>query len=135
MDDIRDNPPDFLRSDEELHYYRTIYDDLIRNKTPLQFKDRTTIGMLASNLAQFDQANDDISENGFTITYQGDRKEITKINPAVGVLKECKSEIRQYLKEFGMSPSSRTSSFSLNGGELRTKMGDENKNKAERFNR
>ncbi len=131
MKEILENPPEFIRSDEELFYYEAIYSDLVEAKTPLQYKDRTTIGMLASNLAQYDMANDDISENGFTITYQGDRKEITKINPAVAVLKETKSEIRQYLNMFGMSPNSRTNGLSI-GGQLRTK---ESKSKMDKFNR
>lgn len=116
MTGIRENPPDFLRTDEELNYYHQLHDDLVQNRTALQYKDRHSLGMLAANMAIIDLCNDSLTTDGLTITYQGDRKEITKANPAMGLMDKAQISVRHYLREFGMSPNSRTSSISLPSG-------------------
>lgn len=110
---IREDWPDFVRSDEEIHYYQTTYDDLIAAKVQLEYRDRHLLGVLASNLNIMDIANDSLSSDGLVQTHQGDRKEVTKTNPAVAMYDKAVARVIQCLKEFGMSPNSRTSSFSL----------------------
>lgn len=132
---IRENPPTFIRTDEQLAYYHQMYDDLAATRTELQYKDRNSLGMLAVNIALFDECMESITEDGWTITYQGDRKEVTKANPAVATLKDAQMAVRHYLKEFGMSPNSRTSiGFSTGGLTGASKDGDQ-ESKINKFNR
>lgn len=132
---IKGNAPTFVRSESELTYYDVICDDLIATRTELQFKDRNSVGMLAVNLSLVDACMESINREGMVITYEGDRKEVTKANPAVAMLKDAQMAVRHYLKEFGMSPNSRTNTgLRLGGGSpaggLQTK-----DTKIDRFNR
>lgn len=106
-DMIRDNPPDFIRTEREHHYYVSMYDRIKDNGTVMQTADTYGLGMLAMNLALIDEATHSINKEGMSVTYQGDRKEVTKRNPALDVLKDAQGAVRFYLKEFKMTPNSR----------------------------
>jgi len=106
-EDIKHTPPPFIRSDEELAYYRNICDKLNQNGTLLKPQDTFGLGMLASNLALADFCFKSIQKHGMHIEMQGDRKIVRKANPAIVLQKEAQAAIRHYLKEFQMSPSSR----------------------------
>jgi len=107
MQELKDNPPDFLSSDSQLSYYGQLIDRLDENGVALKTQDIFSLGTLALNLALLDECSASIAEHGMIMHVRGDRGMITKTNPAVVMQKEAQTAIRFYFKEFQMSPSSR----------------------------
>lgn len=114
MFDIRSNPPEFIRNNEQLFYYQDIHDKLKHAGVLLKIQDSYSLGMLAINLAILDKCNQNILDDGMQITMQGDRNLITKVNPAVSIAKEAQNLVKHYLKEFQMSPKSRGTNAGFN---------------------
>ena len=112
---IKNNPPDFIRTERQIHYYEGMYDLIKANGTVMEQVDSTALGMLAINLALADDATYEIETYGFTMEVQGDRNTITKKNPALDVLKDAQSMIKFYLVQFKMTPTSRAKQLSPNG--------------------
>lgn len=100
-------PPDFVRSELQLRYYREMYHKIDQNGTPTKSVDVYALGMLAINLALIDECLLEISNDGMSVKHQGDRKEVTKKNPAIDLMDKAQAAVRFYLKEFKMTPSSR----------------------------
>lgn len=104
---IRENPPRFIQTERQLHYYEALYDKLEENGVAITSQDTHSLGMFAMNLAIVEECAESIAENGMMMEVQGDRYMITKVNPAVTMQKEAQTAIRFYVKEFQMSPNSR----------------------------
>lgn len=104
---LRDAYPAFVIGERAIFYYQSVYDQLVSNEVIMQSQDCYALGVLALNLSLVEQATNDISKNGMSITMQGDRNEVTKANPAINVLKESQAQVKHYFKEFRMSPGSR----------------------------
>jgi len=116
MKEIRDNPPNFVRTDEALSYYYQILDKLVENDVPLKSQDSFGIGTMAINYSAIDTAQEEIDENGMMLGVKGsERHMIAKANPAITALKDAQANIRFYLKEFQMTPQSRGKGFNLSG--------------------
>lgn len=113
---IRNNPPEYIRTERQLHYYRTMYDQIKLNGTVIEKVDSAALGMLAVNLALVDSATAAIQNDGFNIEVQGDRNTITKKNPALDVLKDAQTNVKFYLAQFKMTPASRTKQLSTGSG-------------------
>jgi P27 family predicted phage terminase small subunit len=107
MQSLIDNPPRFLRTEDQFSYYNEIIDLLAEHQVPITTQDTFSLGVLALNLSLLDECADSIAEEGMLMKVQGDRHEISKVNPAVALQKEAQTAIRFYCKEFGMSPNSR----------------------------
>ena len=107
MIEIKNNPPKFIRNDEQLAYYHDVFDKLDRAGVALNFQDCYGLGMLAVNLTIVDECSINIAENGMQLTVQGDRNFVKKMNPAIAMQKDAQQLIKFYLKEFKMSPNSR----------------------------
>lgn len=110
MNDIRDNPPDFIRTATQNSYYQQIIDRLEENGVAIKTQDVFSLGALAMNLALIDSCAESIEDDGMMMDVQGDRHVIKKVNPAVALQKEAQTAVRFYFKEFQMSPTSRGNS-------------------------
>lgn len=112
----RDAFPNFILTDLQIHYYQTMYDQIMKNGTMVENVDTNALGMLALNLALVDECTFSIEEDGMSMEYKGDRKMVLKRNPALDVLKDAQAAVRFYLKEFKMTPGSRGKSLDMGGG-------------------
>lgn len=117
MQELLNNPPDFVRSDEQLSYYGQIISLLTENGVALKTQDKFAIGTLAINLDLIDECVNDIIENGRMIECHSDRgAPIKKVNPSIALQKDAQTAVRFYFKEFQMSPSSRGNSLNVPKG-------------------
>ena len=99
--------PNFIRSQLQISYFRELTGELTENSVPVRSQDMYTLGMLALNLALVDECMENIDDEGMTLHVEGDRGMVTKTNPAVAVLKDAQSHLKNYFDKFQMSPSSR----------------------------
>ena len=106
---IKKNPPDFVRTQEQISYFTQLVDSLEADGVAVRPSDVYSLGAFAVNLALLDQCMDSIAEDGMVMKVRGDRGVITKTNPAVAMQKEAQVAIRSYFKEFQMTPNSRGS--------------------------
>lgn len=113
MEEIRQNPPRFIRTEEQLHYFNEILDKLEENEVPLKTQDSFGIGTMALNYAAIDEAQESIDTDGMMLRLNGDRKEVSKANPAISVLKDAQANVRFYIDKFQMTPSSRGKGINL----------------------
>ena len=104
---LRDAYPNFIITELQIFYYKSMYDQILVNGTVMQNVDSYGLGMLAFNMALVDDCNYSIANFGMNMEYKGDRKMVLKRNPALDVLKDAQAAIRFYLKEFNMTPGSR----------------------------
>ncbi len=100
--------PIFVRSEEQQEYYNQIIDKLTRSNGGIDDRDEYAIGMLSVALALVDFCTNDIHENGMMIEVQGDRNVISKQNPSLRLLEQANRDLKFYLKELGLTPTSRT---------------------------
>lgn len=107
MTELKENIPRLITSDEQLHYYNWIVDTCYNEDVAIKDQDAMAIATFAINLALLDECASSIAQDGMMMNVQGDRHEITKVNPAVAMQKEAQTALRFYFKEFHMSPSSR----------------------------
>jgi P27 family predicted phage terminase small subunit len=112
---VKDGYPNFVRSELQVFYYQAMYEQIVSNSTILKSVDSYGLGMLAINLALIDECNLSIETTGMNNEYQGDRKMVLKRNPALDVLKDAQAAVRFYLKEFNMTPASRSKILSPGG--------------------
>lgn len=104
---IKDAYPNFIITELQIFYYKSMYEQIKHNGTVMQNVDAYGLGMLAFNMALVDDCNYSIANHGMNMEYRGDRKMVLKRNPALDVLKDAQAAIRFYLKEFKMTPGSR----------------------------
>lgn len=109
MQELKENIPQLVRSDEQIYYYNWIVDLLNDNDVPIKLQDAPAIATFALNLALLDECASSISQHGMMMEVQGDRHMISKVNPAVALQKEAQTALRFYYKEFQLSPNSRGS--------------------------
>ena len=107
MQELKDNPPRFIRTESEIYYYNDIIDRLVENGVPLQTQDAYGIATMASNFAVIDECNVSLTEHGAMMRVQGDRKVVSKANPSIQLLKDAQVSLRFYLAQYQMSPNSR----------------------------
>lgn len=107
MSIIRDNPPDSVVTSEQLMKYRTLYDDITENGTPLKYQDRHSLGELAVILCEMNTLRKDLRENGEWLEVQGDRNLVRKKNPSRDALEKIRPAMMRLMKEFKMTPASR----------------------------
>jgi len=105
---VKDGYPNFVRTKKQIDYYQEMYETIVCNGTILKSVDLYGLGILAINLALIDECNLSIFNDGLNMEYKGDRKMISKRNPALDVLKDAQTAVRFYLKEFNMTPASRS---------------------------
>lgn len=118
MESLKNNPPAFLRSNEQLTYYFDLIDTMVLAKTPIRDQDSYAIGLMALNLCLMDDCATTLEEDGMMMRVSGDRGIVSKINPAVSLQKDAQTALRYYFDRFQMSPSSRGNSI---GGGLQPK--------------
>ena len=111
MQELKENIPQLIRSDEQMFYYLWVVDLLTDNGVPIKLQDAPAIAAFAINLALLDSCAFSIADEGMTLHVEGDRGMITKVNPAIALQKEAQTALRFYFKEFNMSPSSRGSNI------------------------
>ena len=107
MQSLKDNAPQFLRTQDQIMYYVQVIDLLVDAQVPIRDQDSFAIGTLALNLALLDECADSIAEDGMMMRVQGDRATVSKVNPAVAMQKEAQTALRFYFDRFQMSPNSR----------------------------
>lgn len=101
------NPPEMLRTEEQLSYFLWLVELLNDNDVPIKEQDAPALATFAINLALLDDCAESISREGSMLHVEGDRGMVTKVNPAVALQKEAQTALRFYFKEFQMSPNSR----------------------------
>lgn len=106
-DDVRLNPPMSVDNAEELSQYRTLYDDITKNGTAIQYVDRHALGELAVTLCEMRRLRDELKNNGESMEVQGDRNQVTKKNPAREALQKLYPVMMKLFGEFKMTPNSR----------------------------
>lgn len=106
INEIRDLPPSFIRTEDELKYYHELYDILIKNGQAIEERDKFGLGMLAFNYAQVDTLSLELV-NGVHLQVQGDRQIVSKKNPAIDAMEKVQQQIKFWSKEFRMTPNSR----------------------------
>ena len=116
MDYLKDNPPRFIRTHDQIEYYVEVIDLFVDNGIPIRDQDIFAIGTLALNLALLDECSVSISEDGMMMETQGDRNIVTKVNPAVAMQKEAQGALRYYFDRFLMTPSARKASALTGAG-------------------
>lgn len=110
MDEIRQNPPDWLiKTFEQHNLYKTLYDDLTANGAILQFKDRTTLAMLTVNILEAKTYREHVEEHGVMMVVNGDKgNPITRKNTNAELLDKKENRIIVLLKAFGAAPEYRS---------------------------
>lgn len=117
LNEIRDIPPAFIRTENQEYYYREIYDVLIKNGQVVEERDKYGLGMLALNYAQVDELSEQMSEGAF-MTVNGDKgNQVTKRNPAIDAMEKVQQQIKFWSKEFRMTPNSRGKTLSGSAGQ------------------
>ena len=122
MKSLKENPPNFLRTDEQFSYYIQVIDLLVLAQVPIRDQDSFAIGTLALNLALLDDCANSLSEHGMMMNVNNGRGGVQKINPAIAMQKEAQTALRYYYDRFQMSPSSRGNGI---GGGLQPKPKDD----------
>tara|TARA_R110000744_G_scaffold380568_1_gene503264 strand:- start:41936 stop:42340 length:405 start_codon:yes stop_codon:yes gene_type:complete len=107
MKSLINNPPNFLRTQDQLYYYHEVIKTMTDAKIAIRDQDVFAIGMMALNLALMDECANSIAEEGMMMRVTGDRATVSKVNPAVAMQKEAQTALRYYFDRFQMSPSSR----------------------------
>lgn len=108
VDDMIIHMPAFIKTELQISYYHSMYVKIKDSGLVTDTRDVYALGMLAVNLALVDEATQDLCEKGFHMEVQGDRNKIMKKNPSLDVLKDAQSNVRAYLKEFKMTPATRS---------------------------
>lgn len=122
MKSLRENPPNFLRTDEQFTYYIQVIDLLVLAQVPIRDQDSFAIGTLALNLALLDECAESLATDGMMMNLNSGRGAVSKVNPAVAMQKEAQTALRYYYDRFQMSPSSRGNGI---GGGLQPKPKDD----------
>jgi P27 family predicted phage terminase small subunit len=100
--------PKFISTSIERRYWRQLLIDLKQKGVDISQLDGYALGLLACNLATIEECRADISERGTHIQMAGDRGHIvSKRNPSLELLKEAQQQVKFYLSQFHMTPSSR----------------------------
>ncbi|MGQ7243698.1 phage terminase small subunit P27 family [Salinicola sp. V024] len=82
---------------------------LYSSTTVIQLSDSTALERLCEVYAEIRELQDIIEHQGRVFTAVGQNgSTLIKTNPAVSQLQEADKRLRQYLVEFGLTPSSRT---------------------------
>lgn len=113
MQELKENMPALVRSEEQIFYYIWIVDLLTNNGVAIKLQDAPALAAFAINLALLDSCAFSIADEGMTLHVRGDRGMITKVNPAIALQKEAQTALRFYFKEFQMSPNSRGSNLAI----------------------
>ncbi|MGB0938906.1 MAG: P27 family phage terminase small subunit [Colwellia sp.] len=107
MQTLKNNPPAFLRTEQQLDYYNQVIDLLVDSKVPIREQDSFAIGTMALNLALLDECAESIADHGMMMNLNNGRGGVAKVNPAVAMQKEAQTALRFYYPQFQMSPNSR----------------------------
>lgn len=110
MKELIDNPPEMLRTTEQITYFIWVVELLTDNGVAIKAQDAPSLATFAINLALLDECAESIASEGMMLRVEGDRGIVSKMNPAVAMQKEAQTALRFYFKEFQMSPTSRGSS-------------------------
>tara|TARA_R110000850_G_scaffold139535_4_gene260838 strand:- start:453 stop:848 length:396 start_codon:yes stop_codon:yes gene_type:complete len=106
-DNVRENPPMSVSDFDEGNQYRTLYDDITKNGTSIQYVDRHALGELAVTLCEMRRLRVELKTNGESMEVQGDRNQVTKKNPAREALQKLYPVMMKLFGEFKMTPNSR----------------------------
>ena len=109
MQELKDDMPEMLRGDREQYYYIYLVDLLVNNDVAIKLQDAPALAAFAICLATLDECSESIANDGMMMRVQGDRHQISKINPAIAMQKSAMIELRTFFREFQMSPNSRGS--------------------------
>jgi P27 family predicted phage terminase small subunit len=100
--------PKFVSTNIECRYWEQLVVDLQQKCVDVSQLDGYALGLLACNLATIEECRADIRERGSHIQMAGDRGHVvSKRNPSLELLKEAQQQIKFYLTQFNLTPSSR----------------------------
>ena len=100
--------PKFISTTIERRYWRQLLLDLKQKGVDVSQLDGYALGLLACNLSTIEECRADINERGTHIQMAGDRGHmVSKRNPSLELLKEAQQQVKFYLSQFHMTPSSR----------------------------
>ena len=100
--------PKFVSTNIECRYWEQLVVDLKQKCVDVSQLDGYALGLLACNLATIEECRADIRERGSHIQMAGDRGHVvSKRNPSLELLKEAQQQVKFYLTQFNMTPSSR----------------------------
>tara|TARA_R110002167_G_scaffold268340_1_gene474845 strand:+ start:720 stop:1082 length:363 start_codon:yes stop_codon:yes gene_type:complete len=100
--------PKFVSTTIERRYWRQLVVELQQQAVDVRQLDSYALGLLVCNLATIEECRADIRERGSHIQMAGDRGHmVSKRNPSLELLKEAQQQVKFYLSQFNMTPSSR----------------------------
>ena len=109
--------PEFVNTERSQYWYKYAYHKIKEHGTPVEKVDTLALGRLACNLMLVEKCEESINTDGIQVAVSGDRGHIVhKKNPALDLLNRAESLVKQYFKEFKMTPQSRGRQLSTGEG-------------------